>query len=104
LLLQAPPEPKYVAFKGTGRTLGSTSESTALSQLAAPAVSTSEPPNLPFEGLVVDDTKPATSIQVTFLREMVELSFYAAVLLLGITLIHLQLCTKLMTSFIFSAV
>lgn len=61
---QAPPEPKYVAFKGTGRTLGSTSESTALSQLAAPAVSSSEPPNLPFEGLVVDDTKPATSIQL----------------------------------------
>lgn len=65
-----------MAFKGTGRTLGSTSESTALSQLAAPAVSSSEPPNLPFEGLVVDDTKPATSIQVTFIREMVELSFY----------------------------
>jgi UBX domain-containing protein 1 len=61
-LLQAPPQPKYVAFGGTGRTLGS---ATPVPASEAPAASPGlEAANQPFQGLVVDESKPSTSIQV----------------------------------------
>lgn len=59
---QAPPEPKYVAFRGMGRTLGGT---TPLASEATSAV-TLETAHEPFQGLVVDEAKPSTSIQVSF--------------------------------------
>lgn len=63
---QAPPQPKYVVFGGTGRTLGSAAPAPApISE--APAASSApglEAANHPFQGLVVDESKPSTSIQV----------------------------------------
>lgn len=63
---QAPPEPKYVAFRGTGRTLGSTTLPPA-SEAASSSSVTLEAANQPFQGLVVDESKPSTSIQVSLM-------------------------------------
>lgn len=63
MLFQAPPEPKYVAFRGTGRTLGSAIPVTT-SEPASTAPANLEAANQPSQGLVVDEAKPATSIQV----------------------------------------
>ena len=59
-MLQAPPEPKYVPFKGQGHTLG-----TKLARLEdnTSLTNTNDTPR-PSQGLVIDDAKPATSIQV----------------------------------------
>ncbi|GBG85925.1 hypothetical protein CBR_g40738 [Chara braunii] len=64
-----PPEPKYRAFGGTGRTLGSSSvESQSVpSYLAAPSASSAGGSNTPAAGLVIDDSKPITSIQLRLL-------------------------------------
>lgn len=65
LHMQAPPEPKYVAFQGTGRTLGSSVQQ--VDEDPAPPAATPvsrEFSNQILQGLVVDDTKPATSIQL----------------------------------------
>ncbi|KAG6542848.1 hypothetical protein Mapa_015752 [Marchantia paleacea] len=78
---QAPPEPKYVAFQGTGRTLGSSSQTGPEPPAPAPAAAAATPtvtiptipapregpPNQPFQGLVVDEKKPNTSIQLRLL-------------------------------------
>lgn len=65
-LFQAPPQPKYVAFGGTGRTLGSSAPAPVSESLAASAASGLEAANQPIQGLVVDESKPSTSIQVRF--------------------------------------
>lgn len=54
-----------MAFQGTGRTLGSSSSpiDTSSASLAAVAVSRDSANQL-LQGLVVDDTKPTTSIQL----------------------------------------
>ncbi|KAG0565730.1 hypothetical protein KC19_7G010300 [Ceratodon purpureus] len=61
---EAPPQPKYVAFGGTGRTLGSAAPAPASEAPAASPASGLEAANQPFQGLVVDESKPSTSIQV----------------------------------------
>lgn len=63
-LLQAPPQPKYIAFGGTGRTLGSAAPAPASEAPAASSAPGLEAANQPFQGLVVDESKPSTSIQV----------------------------------------
>jgi hypothetical protein len=62
--VQAPPEPKYVAFQGTGRALGSSSTADPPAAPPAAVPVSREPSNQPLQGLVVDDTKSATSIQL----------------------------------------
>ncbi|XP_024385512.1 plant UBX domain-containing protein 4 [Physcomitrium patens] len=61
---EAPPQPKYVAFGGTGRTLGSSAPAPVSESLAASAASGLEAANQPIQGLVVDESKPSTSIQL----------------------------------------
>ncbi|KAL2632360.1 hypothetical protein R1flu_017046 [Riccia fluitans] len=60
---QAPPEPRHVAFQGTGRTLGSSSQENQPSPANVPTPTTDSTPR-PFQGLVVDEKKPSTSIQL----------------------------------------
>jgi hypothetical protein len=57
--LQAPPEPKYVPFKGLGHTLGT---KPASSEEAASSMITSGAPRS-SQALIIDDARPATSIQ-----------------------------------------
>ncbi|XP_030539714.1 plant UBX domain-containing protein 4 [Rhodamnia argentea] len=57
-----PKKPQF-PFRGTGRTLGSTSSSPAASEPTVAASSINTPPT-PFMGLVVDDSLPSTSIQL----------------------------------------
>ncbi|CAI5974833.1 unnamed protein product [Closterium sp. NIES-64] len=65
-----PPEPKYVAFSGQGRTLGdaaAASDAQAPPQppaAAAPAATGPTNPQAPAGGLQVDESQPVTSIQV----------------------------------------
>ncbi|KAJ7221990.1 hypothetical protein O6H91_Y466400 [Diphasiastrum complanatum] len=60
---QPPAEPRYRAFQGTGRTLGGASQSpSALSPLQSSGGL--EVNAQPVQGLVVDDLKPSTSIQL----------------------------------------
>ncbi|KAL3754440.1 hypothetical protein ACJRO7_001642 [Eucalyptus globulus] len=59
----AEPKKRQLPFRGTGRTLGSTSSSPAASEPAAAASSLNTSP-APFMGLVVDDSSPSTSIQL----------------------------------------
>ncbi|CAI5462074.1 unnamed protein product [Closterium sp. Yama58-4] len=64
-----PPEPKYVAFSGQGRTLGdgAASDSQPPPQppaAAAPAATGPTNPQAPAGGLQVDEAQPVTSIQV----------------------------------------
>lgn len=61
-MLQAPPEPKYVAFKGQGHTLGTKPASGT--EDGTPAANTNDAAPRPSQGLIIDDAKPATSIQV----------------------------------------
>lgn len=51
-----PPKPKYVAFGGSGRTLGASSTAPAPAAPAAPAAAPSE--------FSVDDSKPTTRVQI----------------------------------------
>jgi UBX domain-containing protein 1 len=62
---QAPPEPKYVAFRGTSRTLGGTTPPLVSEATTASAVTLETAPE-PLQGLVVDEAKPSTAIQVSF--------------------------------------
>ncbi|KAG0604107.1 hypothetical protein M758_10G145500 [Ceratodon purpureus] len=57
---QAPPEPKYVPFKGLGHTLGT---KPASSEEVAPSIDTTDAPPS-SRALVIDDARPATSIQL----------------------------------------
>lgn len=59
MALQAPPEPKYVPFKGQGHTLGT---KPAKPEDVTSSTNTNEAPR-PSQGLIIDDAKPATSIQ-----------------------------------------
>ena len=52
----APPTPKYVAFSGSGRTLGGTS--------SAPAAPAAAPPPAPSGEWTVDESHPTTSVQL----------------------------------------
>ena len=70
-LLQAPPQPKYVAFGGTGRTLGSATPAPVSEAPATSPASGLEAANQPFQGLVVDESKPSTSIQVCLLSTLI---------------------------------
>eukprot|EP00249_Psilotum_nudum_P006567 c19889_g1_i1 orf=1-1077(-) len=56
---QPPPEPKHVPFRGVGRTLGSSDAPEVGSDPTSRTVS-----NQPFQGLVVDESKLVTSIQL----------------------------------------
>lgn len=56
-----PPEPRYSAFSGTGRTLGGTTGGSSSSE---PPATSSRSNVTPHRGLVVDDSKPVTSIQL----------------------------------------
>ncbi|KAH7289815.1 hypothetical protein KP509_30G019800 [Ceratopteris richardii] len=57
-----PPEPRYVAFQGVGRTLGSSSTSDT------PTISVPQSAiNQGAQGLIVDDSQPVTSIQLRLL-------------------------------------
>ncbi|GJP45397.1 hypothetical protein CLOM_g4793 [Closterium sp. NIES-68] len=67
-----PPEPKYVAFSGQGRTLGEaampdTQPPPAAAAAAAPAAAGPANPQGPTGGLQVDEEQPVTSIQVRLL-------------------------------------
>jgi UBX domain-containing protein 1 len=59
---QAPPEPKYVAFKGQGHTLGTKPASGT--EDGTPVTNTNDAAPRPSQGLIIDDAKPATSIQL----------------------------------------
>ncbi|KAK3280072.1 Plant UBX domain-containing protein 4 [Cymbomonas tetramitiformis] len=56
----APPTPKYVAFSGSGRTLGSTSTATS-SPVPAPAAAAAAGNQ---RALIIDDSQPVTSLQL----------------------------------------
>jgi len=60
---KAPPEPKYVAFRGTSRTLGGTTPPLVSEATTASAVTLETAPE-PLQGLVVDEAKPSTAIQL----------------------------------------
>ncbi|CAI7743239.1 unnamed protein product, partial [Closterium sp. NIES-53] len=61
-----PPEPKYVAFSGQGRTLGDAAASDSQPPPQPPAAAATGPtnPQAPAGGLQVDEAQAVTSIQV----------------------------------------
>lgn len=62
---QAPPEPKYVPFKGPGHTLGT--RTTESSEDVDTSMNTTDAAPRPSQALIIDDAKPATSIQLRLL-------------------------------------
>ena len=60
-MIQAPPQPKYVPFKGPGHTLGT--KTTESSEDVVTSMNTSDAVPRPSQALIIDDAKPATSIQ-----------------------------------------